>query len=109
MLHILNKAWINCFLNQAKDSDKTFLFVVKDKKEERRVNKIISHFFQTNTVNLAKFGYYCITTETEIYTDLMLMKQMMDSYPMWDDILISSNIHDIRIKNFLHKHRIRKY
>ena len=106
MLHTLNKAWINCFLNQARDSDKTFLFVVKDRKEEKQVDQIISHFFQTNTVNLAKFGYYCVTTEEEVYIDKQVMAS---SYPMWDDILISSNIHDIRIKDFLHKHRIRKY
>ena len=32
-----------------------------------------------------------------------------DNYPMWDDILISSNIHNCMVKNFLHQHRKRKY
>lgn len=106
MLHTLNKAWVNCCLNQAKDSNKCFLFVVKDDKEFEEINKITSHFFQTNTIDLRKFGYFCITTESEVYDDLRYFNKY---YPMWDDILISHDIHDWKIKDFLQDHRIIKY
>lgn len=37
MLHTLNKAWIKCFLNQViTNPNKTFLFVAKDKEEEKK-------------------------------------------------------------------------
>ena len=106
MLHTLNKAWTECFLKGLMQTNKNFLFVVKDKKEVEFIEKIIRNFFQVNVVDLLNFGYYCIVTEAEILQDMIYFK---DYFPMWDDILISSNIHDLKIKDFLHKHRERKY
>ena len=106
MLHTLNKAWVNCCLKQAKNGNKYFLFVAKDDKEFDKINKITSHFFQTNTIDLSNFGYFCITTESEVYDDLRYFNKY---YPMWDDILISHDIHNWIIKDFLQEHRIIKY
>lgn len=53
MFHILNKTWIKYFLKQVMvNPDKTFLFVVKDEEEGKRVCEIISTFFQIKKIFL---------------------------------------------------------
>lgn len=108
MLHTLNKAWIKCFLNQViVNPNKTFLFVAKDKEEEKKVNEIISTFFSNQkNISFKDFGYYCVTTEQQVKQDMIFFK---DNYPIWNDILISHDIYDLKIKDFLHKHRKAKY
>lgn len=108
MFHILNKTWIKYFLKQVMvNPDKTFLFVVKDEEERKRVCEIISTFFSNQkNISLKNFGYYCVTAEQEVKQDMFYFKE---DYPMWDDILISRDIHDLKIKDFLHKHRKVKY
>ena len=105
MLHILNKAWIECFLKQAQNN-KDFLLVAKNNEELKQVSEILCDFYKKNPINFFNFGYICNTTEAEVANDMIWLK---DDYPMWDDILISSNIHNCMIKDFLHKHRKRKY
>ena len=106
MLHTLNKAWIICCLNQIKDPNKQFLFVVKNNEEFKQVKTIISDYFKVNKINLYSHGYFYIASESEIYQDMLCVK---DYFPIWDNILISSNIHNLMIKNFLHQHRKEKY
>lgn len=109
MLHTLNKAWIKCFLKQAK-GNKDFLFVTKDLNESKIVYNIISDFFEKDPsfqkISLLSFGYYSVVTEKGIKQD---MKYFSEYFPMFDDILISHDIHDPMIINFLHQHRKRKY
>ena len=103
MLHTLNKAWIKCFLNQAKkNSNLSFLFVAKSEEEQKVIAKIISNLFQKKDfikdLFITSFGYYYITTEKEVIRD---MTHFSEYFPMWDDILISHDIHDPMIINFL--------
>lgn len=105
MLHTLNKAWIECFFKQAQNN-KNFLFVVKNDEESKQVSEILCDFYKKNPIDFFNLGYICDTTEAEVANDMVWLK---DDYPMWDDILISPNIHNSMIKSFLHKHRKRKY
>jgi hypothetical protein len=105
MLHTLNKAWIECFFKQAQNN-KNFLFVVKNDEESKQVSEMLCELYKKNLINFFNFGYICNTTEAKVLDDMIWFK---DNYPMWDDILISSNIHNCMVKNFLHKHRKRKY
>jgi hypothetical protein len=109
MLHTLNKAWIKCFLKQAKDN-KNFLFVAKDVNELKTVYDIISDLFEKDSsfqeISCSSFGYYIVVTEENIKQD---MKYFSEYFSMWDDILISHDIHDSMIINFLSQHRKRKY
>ena len=109
MLHTLNKAWIKCFLKQAK-GNKDFLFVAKDLNELKTVDNIISDLFEKDSsfqkISFSSFGYYTVITEEEIKQDMI---HFSEYFPMWDDILISHDIHDPLIINFLSQHRKRKY
>lgn len=98
MLHTLNKAWTNIIANQLKKGlISNVLFVPKD--EEKLLN-----FIEEKDCYIP--APYSICTEEEI---LYFMKNKPDDYlSMFDDILISHDIHDPLIKSYLSRHCRRK-
>lgn len=114
MLHILNKAWAKILIRQViADPDKKFLFVISNEDEDRSiVDQSVEEVFkdadsseQLNIVNAYLIDYVVIE-------DLELFKSDEESgraeFPMYDDILITSKLHDMMLKSWLGQHCKRK-
>ena len=97
MLHILNKAWVKIL---ARHTDSHIMFVYSTPQEQ---DMLIETFNEVEK----EIGDLClmwVTNENEI-------KKMMDDgidIEMQDDILISHNIHDMMLKDYLGRHCKRK-
>lgn len=97
MLHILNKAWAKILARRVNDH---ILFVYTTLQEQ---DMLIDVFNEVEK----EIGDSClmwVTNENEI-------KKMIDDgidIEMQDDILISHNIHDVMLKDYLARHCKRK-
>ena len=93
MLHKLNKAWVKIL---SRHTDKHIMFVYSTPQEQ---DMLIETFNEVEK----EIGDSClmwVTNESEI-------KKMMDdgiNIEMQDDILISHNIHDMMLKDYLGRH-----
>ena len=97
MLHILNKAWAKILARRVNDH---IMFVYTTPQEQ---DMLIETFNEVEK----EIGDSClmwVTNESEI-------KKMMDDgidIEMQDDILISHDIHDVMLKDYLARHCKRK-
>ena len=97
MLHTLNKAWVKIL---AQRTDKHIMFVYSTPQEQ---DMLIETFNEVEK----EIGDSClmwVTNENEI-------KKMMNDgidIEIQDDILISHNIHDMMLKDYLGRHCKRK-
>jgi len=102
MLHTLNSGWAKILLNQnLKDQSKLFLFVTDG--SPREMGEIYKAMNETNNFS----GVFVISIDN--MTDIMKrVKAGQGEMPMFDDILISHELYDIFLKDFLSRHCKRK-
>ena len=95
MLHTLNKAWVKILANQLDSGHlSSVLFVVTNSAEIELVIRTCHHVADK----------YTMVNEDRVRQSM----QAQDSFPMYDDILISHEIHDSGMKSFLCQHCRRK-
>lgn len=102
MLHTLNKSYAKILLNQnLKDESKLFLFVTDGSPKE--IREVFSAMEETRNFS----GAFIIWIDDMM--DIMnRVKSGQGDMPMFDDILISHELHDIFLKDFLGRHCWRK-
>lgn len=102
MLHTLNKSYEKILLNQSiKDESKLFLFVTDGSPKEMR--EILEAMNETDS-----FGGAFIIDINGMIDIMNRVKSGQGKMPMFDDILISHELHDIFLKDFLGRHCRRK-
>ena len=109
MLHTLNKAWIDILCRQIQNekisnflcvytTDEELAFILKAQREHHvSIDKISANYI---SYQLYFDRLYSIDSETRPIK--ILIKNM------YDNILISHNLHDIFVKDYLYKHCRRK-
>lgn len=108
MLHTLNDAWARILINQViKDTHKKFLFICENMKE---VEKYIDMVVDMDEEKVLYVGNIFIITIKDAETWVTFMKKYPRKHEMimYDDILISHELHDPMIKNILGQHCRRK-
>ena len=97
MLHTLNKAWVKILVNQAlKDCNKRFLFICDENNSEA---EMVFNLLPTDKIlDICVINYKIAKNMPNINLDI----------PKFDDILVSHEIHDMFLKDYLHKHLKRK-
>lgn len=102
MLHTLNRAWVRILLNQVRTNTiSNPLFVITSKDEFDMVDKLCEEFGLEN--------YY--TLSEQVMQNFMNMEKQKGKFRPefdFDDILISHEIHDVMLKDFLGRHCKRK-
>jgi len=101
MLHTLNKAWVKILSNQ---EDKSFLFVANDIEEWEYIYNELKEIEKTNKIKSS----IAISTISNIKFMITFNKFFNEDFNMYDDILISHEIHDVMIKDYLSKYCKRK-
>jgi hypothetical protein len=105
MLHTINKAWLKILVNQScSDFNKNFLVVASDDEECSQIRKTLRDL----QISDDSVIHISIATIRKIRYDIQFCKFYNKKFPMYDDILISSELHDIFIKDFLGRHCKRK-
>lgn len=97
MLHILNKAWVKILARRVNDH---IMFVYSTLQEQ---DMLIETFTEVEK-EIGDLCFMWVTNENEI-------KKMMNDdidIEMQDDILISHDIHDVMLKDYLARHCKRK-
>ena len=97
MLHTLNKAWVKILARRVNDR---IMFIYSTPQEQDMLIDVFSEVEK----ELGDLCLMWVTNENEI-------KKMMDDgvdIEMQDDILISHEIHDVMIKDYLSRHCKRK-
>jgi len=97
MLHTLNKAWVKIL---ARCTDKHIMFVYSTQQEQ---DMLIDTFTEVEK-EIGDLCFMWVTNENEI-------KKMINDgidIEMQDDILISHDIHDVMLKDYLARHCKRK-
>ena len=97
MLHTLNKAWVKILAQRVNEH---IMFVYSTPQEQ---DMLIDTFTEVEK-EIGDLCFMWVTNENEI-------KKMMDDgidIEMQDDILISHEIHDVMIKDYLSKYCKRK-
>lgn len=104
MLHTLNKAWATILIKQAiKDPTKKFLFVAKGLEEyDKYIDLLVELDKNKNNDNVL------IIIEKVAKMWMLFDERGIEEPDMFGDILISHEIHDLMLQNFLSKHCIRK-
>lgn len=104
MLHTLNKAWATILINQAiKDPTKKFLFVAKDLNEyDKYIDLLVELDKNKNNDNVL----IIIGKVAKMW--MIFDKRGIEEADMFDDILISHEIHDNMLHDFLGRHCKRK-
>lgn len=100
MLHTLNKAWATILINQAiKDPTKSFLFVAKDFNEyDKYIDLLVELDKNKNSDNVL------IISSKVAKMWMIFDKRGIEEMDMFDDILISHEIHDNMLHDFLGRH-----
>ena len=101
MLHTLNKAWVKILANQ---ENRIFLFVANDETEKDYIYKILKEIDKTKGIK----SDISITTYDGIKQLISFKKFYEEDFRMYDDILISHEIHDNILHDFLGRHCKRK-
>lgn len=105
MLHILNKAWVNIL---ARHAGQLILFVYTNQKESEMIIDTFSAVYQEVDKDDDKLCNMWVISEQDLKTYIELCKLGYAEFEMCDDILISHNIYDMMLKDFLSKHCKRK-
>lgn len=105
MLHTLNRAWAKILVNQAvNDTHKKFLFVTATKDE---LFDTIDMLWPLLPVDV-KAVHIKVQSLDELKQEIAIRAYYGESFEIYDDILISHELTDIFIKDFLNKHCKRK-
>ena len=106
MLHTLNRAWVKIL---AKHENAKILFVFKDLADLRMIDEAICEIDEELGKNSNKRANIWVYNENEVREQIKLDKQdNKKSFRMYDDILISHEIHDNMLHDFLGRHCKRK-
>ena len=87
MLHTLNKAWVKILANR---ENRIFLFVANDETEKDYIYKILKEIDKTKGIK----SDISITTYDGLKQLISFKKFYEEDFRMYDDILISHEIHD---------------
>ena len=107
MLHTLNKAWANILIKQAEaDPQKKMAFACTDEEFDEWRN-FLKNFGAKANIRVLPFWRLKIRLkyEQETKSGKIYHRRLLGDF---DDILISHDIHDIMIKDFLSRHCKRK-
>ena len=105
MLHTVNKAWVTIIAKQLKAGTiKNALFAVADSYEAYDVYQWIINVFGS-PIDGDHYRPYYIYTEDIIRS---YMNTKGSNMPVFDTVLVSENIHDPIMKNYLSQHFRRK-
>lgn len=113
MLHTLNKAWLESMAKQLKNGIIEDCLCVCTDEEFSMIQEIVNKyhisckFFVVFTDELERAFDICSFLRTSPDKNPSIMPIPVDR--IYDDILISHDIHNPMIINFLHQHRKRKY
>lgn len=104
MLHTLNRAWASILIKQAiTNSALSVLFVAADEDEAMCFRQLARRLIPDNTaVNLS------ISTVGSIIYSRSYATWRSEEFPEFDDILISHEVHDAMLLDFLSRHCKRK-
>lgn len=104
MLHTLNKAWLDVLIRQAIQNSKlNFLVVTADAQERSNVILYIqSHVPKSFSGNLS------VKTIDTVQTERSYLSFCREEFPIFDNIIITSELHDVFLKSFLSQHCKRK-
>jgi len=102
MLHTLNKAWVKILLNQVKNNKiSNPLFVFTSNEEFNMIDKLCEEFGLEN--------YYTLNEQMmRMFMNLEKKDGKFRPEFDFDDVLISHDIHDVMLKDFLGRHCKRK-
>ena len=104
MLHILNDAWASILIKQAiTNSTFSVLFVAADVDEATHFRQIARRLIPEDVaVNLS------ISPVESIIYSRSYTTWRSEEFPEFDDILISHEVHDVMLLDFLSRHCKRK-
>lgn len=104
MLHILNKAWLDILIHQAIQNSKlNFLIVAASDQERSDVMLYIrSHVPRSFSGNLS------VGTIDTVQAERRYLSFCREEFPIFDNIIITSELHDVFLKSFLSQHCKRK-
>ena len=100
MLHILNKAWLDILIHQAIQNSKlNFLIVAADAQERSDIMLYIrSHVPRSFSGNLI------VGTIDTVQAERSYLSFCREEFPIFDNIIITSELHDVFLKSFLSTH-----
>ena len=101
MLHTLNKAWTKILVRHA---GKKILFIYTNQKECDMVTDTISEAYREVYKDDNKLGNMWVISEEDIKSHIELCKSGYANFEMCDDILISHDIHDCMLLDYLERH-----
>lgn len=101
MLHTLNKAWTKIFVCHA---GKKILFIYTNQKECDMVTDTISEAYREVNKDDNKLCNMWVISEEDIKSYIELCKSGYANFEMCDDILISHDIHDCMLLDYLERH-----
>lgn len=101
MLHTLNKAWTTILMRQ---DHKSHLFVYSTDEESQMIIDVISNVLKETGVTCN----FHVISENDIKEDIARHQQNGTDCEIYDDILISHDIHDVMLKDYLNRHCKRK-
>lgn len=104
LLHILNDAWASILIKQAiTNSALSVLFVAADEDEAMYFRQIARRLIPDDIdVNLS------ISTVGSVICSRSYATWRSEEFPAFDDILISHEVHDVMLLDFLSRHCKRK-
>lgn len=104
MLHILNKAWLDILIHQAIQNSKLHFLIVTANVQERSdvMLYIRSHVPQSFSGNLS------VGTIDTVQAERSYLSFCREEFPTFDNIIITSELHDVFLKSFLSQHCKRK-
>jgi len=97
MLHTLNKAWTTILMRH---DHKSYLFVYSTDDEAQMINGVISKVLKETGVTCD----FHVISESDVKKDIIHHQQNGTDFEIYDDILISHDIHDIMLKDYLNRH-----
>lgn len=108
MLHTINNAWVTIIVKQLQNGViDNALLVVKDSDEAFKVVEFTDKLLGISFENYKK-PPYTIYTEDVVYRSMCPDAARTSDFPMFDDVLVSHDIHDTMLKSYLSQHCRRK-
>ena len=97
MLHTLNKAWAACLAHQIRTGMISTVLIIANTPEEYECKKCLWDARWDN--NRVETQVVCMSIDRIRY-----ITSNKVHLPIFDDILISHDLHDIMVKDYLSKH-----